>query len=213
MLANIINNLGDNPAGLYPDAVRIGLIAAASTIVAHLLLNLFFGSEKLRRPRWSLLTKLIYLATVFSVGALAVTSFYAVLSHGAMHGWFLLIHVMAAGMFVGVLMCMAVMWAATSRFGIAKCDKEQTSTDAAKAASDQADQPGERFTCLSKVAFWVILVSGIATAGTMLLSMLPLFGTDDMQDLITAHRYAGLLLVIATLLHVYLAILAKFRRI
>jgi hypothetical protein len=216
MLTNIINNLGSNPTSLFPDAVRIGLIAAASTIIVHLLLNVFFGSAKLRRPRWALLTKLIYLGTVFSVGVLAVTSFYSVLSHGAMHGWFLLLHVMAAGMFVGVLMCMAIMWAAACRFGNTQNATSQSTSTSLNSKAGEVDYeslPGERFTGLTKFAFWLILISGIVTAGTMLLSMLPLFGTDEMQDLITAHRYAGLLLVIATMFHAYLAIMARFRRV
>ncbi len=47
----------------------------------------------------------------------------------------------------------------------------------------------------------------------MLLSMLPVLGTQQMNQMITIHRYAGLVLVIATIVHLYTVVLSKLRRL
>ena len=51
--------------------------------------------------------------------------------------------------------------------------------------------------------FWVILLGGFAVTMTMLLSMLPLFGTGGLHQLLDLHRYSGLLVVVAMVMHLY----------
>jgi hypothetical protein len=46
----------------------------------------------------------------------------------------------------------------------------------------------------------------------MLLSMLPLFGTHQMEQLLLVHKYAGLALTVVALWHLYLAVVAGFWR-
>ena len=49
----------------------------------------------------------------------------------------------------------------------------------------------------------LILVSGFIVTMTMLVSMLPIFGTDGLHTLLDLHRYSGLVVVIALALHFY----------
>ena len=60
-----------------------------------------------------------------------------------------------------------------------------------------------RFFWFPKVMFWLILAGGFVVTMTMLLSMLPLFGTDGLEALLMIHRYSGLVVVVALILHFY----------
>ena len=199
-LANILSDLGNDPAGRYGKIVTYTLIATAVVLVLHFLIALSRGKGE-RRPRWAMLTKLIYLGTVVTVLILAVTSFYSVLDHGAMHGWFLLLHAGSAGGFVVCLMLIAIIWAMPSQFRLGGRPDSPT----------EQSQPA-RFAPMTKLAFWLMLISGVVTAGTMLISMLPLLGTEQLLQMINLHRYAGLLLVVSTLVHVYNVLLGRLGR-
>ena len=208
-LANLIQDLGNSPAAMYPKVVAAALIATAAVLLLHLLISLSRGHRP-ARPRWHLLTKLIYIGAITAVLILGVTSFYSVLSHGAMHGWFLILHLYGAGAFVVFLMLIAIMWAVPSKLSGAT---GTTSTDLHTAVTIDHDGPGvPRFHCLTKLAFWLILVSGVVTAGSMLINMLPILGTQDLNQMMNVHRYAGLVLVIATIVHLYTVVLAKMKR-
>ena len=215
-LANIIQDLGSAPAAMYSKAIVAALIATGALLLLHLLVSLAKGHRPVR-PRWHIITKLIYIGAIVAVLILGVTSFYAVLSHGAMHGWFLFLHLIGAGAFVVFLLLVAVMWAVPSKLCTGSCATSPVADDDAQAqaqAQAQAHAPtASRFHCLTKLAFWLLLISGVVTAGTMLLSMLPVLGTQQMNQMITIHRYAGLVLVIATIVHLYTVVLSKLRRL
>ena len=70
---------------------------------------------------------------------------------------------------------------------------------------DEQKQP--HFFWLPKLTFWIVLAAGVVVAGTMLLSMLPLFGTDGLHVLLDIHRYSGLVVVVALLLHLHSVVL------
>ena len=209
-LANLIADLGNSPAAMYPKAIIAALIATAVALLLHLLISLAKGHRP-ARPRWHLITKLIYIGAIGSVLILGATSFISVLSHGAMHGWFLFAHLFGAGAFVVFLMLIAFMWAVPCKLG---AGADASAIDIHSAATVDHDGPSAtRFHCITKLAFWLILVSGVVTAGTMLLSMLPILGTQDMNQVMNVHRYAGLVLVIATIVHLYTVVLAKMKRL
>ena len=60
-----------------------------------------------------------------------------------------------------------------------------------------------KFGVSTRIAYWLILVTGLISAATMLVSMLPVFGTEDMLLLLDLHRYSGLILVAAFAIHFY----------
>ncbi len=206
-IANLIEDLGTSPAAMYPKVIIATLIATVAVILVHLFISLARGHRP-QRPRWHIITRLIYLGAIASVVILGVTSFVAVLRHGAMHGWFLFLHLFGAGAFVVFLFLVAVMWAVPNQLCGGTC--AATSDDD---LDDDASPRAPRFHCLTKIAFWLILLSGVVTAGTMLISMLPLLGTQGLNQMINVHRYAGLVLVIATIVHLYTIVLTKMRRL
>ena len=220
-LANILDDIGNNPAAQYPRIVTYALIATAGLLALHLIVSLSRGKGA-PRPRWWLIGRLVYLGLVAAVAILGTTAFYSVLAHGAMHGWALLLHLVGAGAFVVTFALVAIAWAPWNhcrpRSAQGACDltvagaSSATVSPAATDAKPQAAKP-QKFAPLTKLSFWLMLVSGVATAGTMLISMLPLLGTDEMSQMIDVHRYAGLVLVIATVVHFYTIVLGKLGRI
>jgi hypothetical protein len=166
------------------------LICTAALIVLHLAITIVRRGPRVERPPWSPWEKLVYVATLASVAGLGVTSFFTVMRFGAMHGWALFAHMVAAGLFVFVLPVLAITWCGVNRF-------------AARSGSEQDGEDAPRFFWLPRATFWVIVAGGLVVTLTMLLSMLPVFGTEGLQSLLDVHRYAGLVVVVAMLLHLY----------
>jgi len=150
------------------------------------------------RGRPGLVASLVYLGTLASVAVLGITSFVAVIRFGTLGGWWLFIHMFGAGVFTFVLPVLALTWCEANRFGRPP-----------QPAGSEGQVPPSRFLRLAKSMFWVILVAGLIVIGTMILSMLPVFGTDCLQLLLDIHRYAGLVVVAATVLHLYAALLPR----
>ena len=57
--------------------------------------------------------------------------------------------------------------------------------------------------------FWLFLLAGFTVLITMLVSMLPIFGTDGLNILLDIHRYAGLLAVVTLFIHFYCVLLQR----
>lgn len=183
----------------FPDVMVIALCVTAGIILVHFVLALIAGKTAPARRRWNFWDKLVYLGTLASVAGLAFTSFYPVLALGAMRHWWLFAHMFGAGVLVAVLPLIAINWAGPSCFG-----------DANPSEASRAEAP--RFFGTTKVMFWVFLASGFIVVLTMLLSMLPVFGTDGMHILLDIHRYSGLLTVIALAFHFYYVLLQRANR-
>jgi hypothetical protein len=181
---------------LFYRLLGIVLIATAAVIVLHLLLTGLRSPHRATRPAWNGWQQLIYLGTVLSVAVLGITSFYAVLRYQILDGWLLFVHMFGAGAFTALLPLLALAWCPAHRFV----------TD----ARETPDAPSYFF-WLPKVAFWVMLAAGIVVTGSMLLSMLPLLGTDRLHMLLNVHRYSGLVVVVALLLHLYGVVLQRAR--
>jgi len=180
---------------LLPTALLVVLVV----IVAHLILVLARRRGSVPRSPWGWWAWLVYLGTLASVAVLGITSIVAMLQFGALGGWWLFVHMFGAGAFTFVLPLLAVTWCEANRFG----RPPQT------AGAEGQERPS-RFLRLAKTMFWLILAAGLIVIGTMILSMLPVFGTGGLELLLDIHRYAGLAVVAATVLHLYAALLPRF---
>ena len=175
------------PAVMYGRVVVLALIAVALVIALHYVLAALGGGKRTPRPGWSFLSRVVYAAVVLAVVLLAATAFYGMLAHGVLEGWLLMLHMMGSGMLTFLLPVLAVLWGKSCTFG-------------------PNGEPGAAamFSPLAKALYWVILASGVIAALTMFVSMLPIFGTDGLRTLLDIHRYTGLLVAVATALHLYL---------
>ena len=92
--------------------------------------------------------------------------------------WVLMVHVSAAPVFAIALAGVAITW-----------------TDLCRKGSSS------RLGCAAKVLLWIILGCGLVVMLTGVLPMTPLFGTVGQNLLYLTHRYAGIVLAVAVLLH------------
>ena len=197
-LSTRISELLLHPGKAFPSVLSVVLLAAGGVILLHLVLALIGGKAAKTRRRLNLWERLVYLGALASVSVLAVTSFYSVLAFGTMSGWWLFVHMFGAGTLVGVLPLMAINWAGPSRFGQGRSSQDEETF-------------APRFFWLPKLMFWLFLLSGLAVVLTMLLSMLPIFGTDGLHSLLDIHRYAGLMAVVVLAIHFYCVLLQRAR--
>jgi multisubunit Na+/H+ antiporter MnhB subunit len=185
------------PTWSFRQILIVALLACAVVLVLHLLLTgLPRRNRKVDRPRWNWWQRLVYLGTLLSVAVLGCTAFSAVLRHQMLDGWLLFAHMFGAGAFTAILPLLAITWSPTH------CVRVSPSESQSAAAP-------EAFFWLPKLTFWLLLTSGIVVAGTMLVSMLPLFGTVGLERLLDLHRYSGLVAVIALVLHLYGVLLQR----
>lgn len=177
---------------LFEIAAPITLIVLATLVVAHVVVRVAVRRPmtERRKYRWSIPEKLIYAGFVLSVVVLGATSLVSVLAFGAMHGWWLVVHLVAAGAFVFFVAVMA--WTVAFRFNFAVSQQANEST---------TDAP---FPSISKIIFWIILLLSLIVVGVILASMFPVFATEQMLQLIEVHRLSGLALFAAVILHMLL---------
>jgi hypothetical protein len=191
--------MAGNASELFRGLLPFALLGVLVVMVMHLILVFVRRRGSVPQPRWGWWASLVYLGTLAGVAVLGVTAFVAMLRFGSLGGWWLFLHMFGAGVFTFVLPVLALTWCEANRFG-----------RPAQPAGAEGRTPPARFLGLAKAMFWVILAAGLIVTGTMLLSMLPVFGTDGLKLLLDIHRYAGLAVVAATVLHVYAALLPRF---
>lgn len=186
-----------NAGKIFVSILPLALLGVLVIVVAHLLVAVLRRRGAVSRAPWGWWAWLVYLATLASVAVLGVTSLVAVIRFGILGGWWLFAHMFGAGAFTFVLPLLALTW----------CEAHRCACPW-RAAGDEAPQPA-RFSCLAKTMFWLLLVAGLVTIGTMVLSMLPLFGTAGLELLLDIHRYAGLAVIAALILHLYATLLPR----
>ncbi len=181
----------------FNQALPYLLVATALIVGVYVVLSITRPRSVEPKSKWSLWEWAVYAATLLSVGVLAATSFGAVLSVGVLNGWALLAHMVGAGMFVFVLPVLAITWCEPSRFDLRRYgQREQTGS--------------QRFYWFPKLTFWLLLASGWVVAMTMLVSMIPWMGTDELESMLELHRWSGLLVVVAAALHVSGIVMQRF---
>lgn len=167
--------------------------------------------ERMRTVRPEEMTEdwrgLVYSLTVVSFILLALTGFVPVVFFGKpVSGFVLLFHAFAAPVFAVGLAILALLWAHHHRFD--KNDWQSSLHVFRRKAASQKSSP--RITRLGqKISFWLILLLSLPVIVSIILSMVPLFGTQGQTVLLHLHGYAALLLVIAAVTSFYLLKLAR----
>ena len=185
------------------------LFAVAALLGALVLVGLYHVTRgRSARPvegALSLWDRLAYLICLGSVALAGLTAFYAgVFLNQELSGWLLMLHMGGAAGFIGGMFLLAFLWAEACRFQKQDCCCASVRDEAAKCESKPS-----RFSCGQKFWFWTILVFGLFTATMMLLSMLPIFGTEGQKYLSTLHHYSSVALVVAVIAHGYLMLTVK----
>lgn len=177
-----------NAGELFRQILPFSLLGAAGVAVLLLVVAMIYRGNPTPRSKWNLWDLAIYLFTLGCIAVLGATAFVEVLRHGELGGWALFLHMVGAGAFTVALPLLALSWAHANRL---------------LARPSLGNAPPPKFYWLPKLMFWAMVASGLIVTSTMLLSMLPVFGTDGLLTLLSIHRYSGLVLVIAAGLHFY----------
>lgn len=177
-----------NTGELFRQILPFAFVGIVVIMVCHLVIALILRGSPADRKKWNLWDILIYLGTLGCVAVLSITSFVEVLRHGELGGWPLFFHMFGAGAFTAVLPILALSWAHLNQFDVGPIT---------------GATPPPKFNWLPKLMFWVLIISGLVVTMTMLISMLPIFGSDGLRVLLDLHRYSGLIVVLAIVLHFY----------
>jgi hypothetical protein len=127
--------------------------------------------------RFGMTGKLVCGVTTLTVLVLALTGFWALLRGEAMSGYTLMLHCTVAPVFCLFLAVTAVMGAQRNRF------------------EGGDGRRGNRAIALRKTFFWLMLLAGIGVIMSMVLSMVPLYGTRGQEVLYELHRWSTVIFV------------------
>jgi cytochrome b subunit of formate dehydrogenase len=155
------------------------------------------------------LKKLCYLLAIVCFVVLALTGFYPVLVRGEhLSGYLLMIHATFAPIFAICLAVLGITWAGANRFANGDCPLlQRLIRQCTSLAVPQPEQGPCRCTeTAQKVAFWAIVVLSLPLILSIVLSMLPLFGTHGQELAMAAHRWSALGFGVMVLIHTYLAV-------
>lgn len=160
-------------------------IVALAVGLAALALNVLTTNRKMQPgPARHWISRSIYGIYLISILALAMSGLGSILRWGHMSGYALMLHGAVGGGFVFLMVAIAVLYLPAA---------------AAPGAGSHAQQ-WDRWWVIRWSA-WVLVLSSLVTAGTMLLSMLPVLDTTGLLQMIMLHRYAGLAVVMAAGVH------------
>jgi len=154
------------------------------------------------------LKKLCYLVAVVCFIVLAFTGFYPLLVRGEhISGYPMMIHATFAPIFAICLAILAMTWAGSSRFVAGDCPKVQWLLR--RVTSLAIPEPEGECRCTAtaqKIMFWAIVVLALPLILSIVLSMLPLFGTHGQEIAMAAHRWTAVVFAVVVLVHTYLAV-------
>lgn len=156
------------------------------------------------------LKKLCYLVSVVCFLVLGVTGFYSLLVHGEhISGYLMMIHATFAPIFAICLAVLAITWAGQYRFSKGDCPWLQgllRRVTRLRILAEAAEGPCKCAATAEKMAFWVIVVLALPLILSVVLSMLPLYGTHWQEFAMAVHRWTALVFAVVVLVHTYLAV-------
>ena len=165
-------------------------------------------SKKARRKPSliGVLRTLVYLLGLVCFAVLLVTGFAPRLVLAKpISGYWSIVHVTAAPVFVVCVAVLAVIWAHNCRLDknywpwLQRILQRKTPNKAAPQKRELAQ----------KICFWLIILLVLPLALSVIVCMFPLFGTHWQKFFAGTHRYCALLVALLVIIHTYLMILTQ----
>lgn len=163
------------------------------------LLTLLLPEQKRCLP--GKLRKLIFLLGLLSFGVLLLTGFGPLLFGYKLGGYWLMIHATFAPVFIGCAAIVVLLGAAEYAFNRKDADAIQHRFCSRKDGCWLTDSGVG-----AKAGFWLLAALTLPVTLTMVLSMLPLFGTDGQEMLFQLHRWSALFFALTALVELYMLI-------
>jgi len=193
----------------------ISIIAFLITLAGIVLHRLVSPSHKKRKRKSTkklspvgILRILVYLFALLCFVVLAVTGFYPLLVLGEhISGYLVMVHATFAPIFAVCLAVLAMMWAGRCRFVYSDWpwfERFVQRITSVKSSSEEA--PSKSSGLEQKMAFWLIIFLALPLILSIVLIMLPLFGTHCQELLLSVHRYTALVFALVAIVHTYLVI-------
>jgi hypothetical protein len=163
---------------------QISIFASVAIMVILVALQRVISKKRTDKPKYGPLGTLIFILTLLFVLLLALTGFGTeMILHAPLEKLPLLAHVAFGGAFIVLLALLALFRGHVFRIGVSAEDAEKS-------------QP---MSVLRRLSFWSLLFFGMGTALTIVFSMMPIFGTHNMELLAQAHLCCALLTVMAAI--------------
>jgi len=172
------------------------------------LFTLLFPEQSRTWP--SRLRKLAFVVAVFSFMVLLLTGFGPVLLGGRLHGWLLMIHATFAPVLIACAAFIAITGAVQYTF---------SSKDKKFIPSPVCQRPTFSEGCWltdsgigAKTCFWTLLVLSLPVTLSIVVSMLPLIGTEGQAFLFQVHRWSALVFGWIAIIELYILIRMEIRK-
>jgi hypothetical protein len=150
------------------------------------------------------LRNIAFLVALLSFCVLLLTGFGPLLLGCRLHGYLLMIHATFAPVFIACAAFIAITGA--GQYAFDKKDIEHIPSPCWK-LFNRADGCWFSDTGIgAKAGFWTLLVLSLPVTLTMVLSMLPLFGTHGQEILFHAHRWSALIFALIAMIELYILI-------
>ena len=170
------------------------------------LFTLIFPEQKLSLP--GKIRKLVFLVALLSFLVLFLTGFGPVLFGGKLHGWLLMIHATFALVFIACAAIVVFLGAGQYAFNQGDADHLPKTCLPVKSSCCWLTDTGIG----AKAGFWMLTVLILPVTLTMVLSMLPLFGTHGQELLFHWHRWCALVFAWIAIVELYMLIRMEVRK-
>ena len=120
-----------------------------------------------------------------------------------------MIHATFAPVLAVCLAVLAVMWAGKCRFNNKDWPWLSRLIEKAALIKTENDTTDNNTGLLQKIGFWLIIFLSLPLILSMVLSMLPYFGTHWQEIFLFIHRYTALVFAIVVLIHSHIIIRAQ----
>ena len=154
--------------------------------------------------------KLVYLLALFSFIILGITGFYPTLVKGEhISGYLIMIHATFAPILAICLAVLAVMWAGKCVFNTKDWPWLQRIIERLTLVKIEECPSDRKSFVWQKISFWLIVFLALPLIMSVILSMLPYFGTHWQEIFVFVHRYTALIFAIVVLIHTHLMVMTQ----
>ena len=182
---------------MFQIAAVLGIVGSLIIIAMHLVMRSTAKDEQAEPAPPCAMGKfrkliyiLIYLAAGGSFAILALSGFIAAIGWGGpMHGYLLMLHCTVAPVFCLALVTLGCIWAERCRFTVGDWQRCES--------------------LCGKLCFWLTLLFGIPLIFSVVISMLPIFGTRGQEFFYHLHRWSALAIVITGVLMIYFSFASR----
>jgi hypothetical protein len=185
----------------------IGFVFLFLGVVLHFMvfpcqLKVRLSKSQLKAGMLHILSVLIYLGLVASFMGLFITGFGPLLFGDKLHGYVLMFHVTCAPVFIVCASLFVLMNAGKHAFDMNDVDVIKSGCSIKKSQTRMCWLTDTGLG--AKSCFWLLAILAVPLTMTVILSMIPLFGTQVQEFLFDIHRWTALFFALIMFIELYM---------